>query len=164
MGAVRGLECSGCRETFEGSRLSAVCPECQSPLLAQYDLEALRTRLTADVVGRRPSGLWGWGGLPPAPPPLWREIEAPGGQIHKVNGLIDQAGREASAAAREQGWLDLSTFREVGRVEGKKTMGLELAESLGGELPDVILYPTGGGPGLVGIAKAFRELKVPGGV
>jgi Zn finger protein HypA/HybF involved in hydrogenase expression len=53
MGAVRGLECSGCRETFEGSRLSAVCPECQSPLLAQYDLEALRTRLTADVVGRR---------------------------------------------------------------------------------------------------------------
>ncbi len=257
MGVLRGLECTGCRAEYEGARLSAVCPACQSPLLARYDLEALRGRLTREVVAGRPSGLWRWGELLPAPEsvgrtlslgegdtPLlpvprlaaelglrsvWvkdegvnptgtfkarglavavaratdqgvsefvlptagnagaalaayaaragarahifapgdaprsilREIEAAGGVVHLVDGLIDRAGREAAAAAEVEGWMDLSTFREVGRVEGKKTMGLELAEALV-DLPEVIVYPTGGGTGLVGMAKAFDELEALG--
>lgn len=257
MGVLRGLECTGCRAEYDGGRLSAVCPACQSPLLARYDLVALQGRLTREVVAGRPSGLWRWGELLPAPEsvgrtislgegdtpllpvprlaaeiglrsvwvkdegvnptgtfkarglavavarashqgisefvlptagnagaalsayaaragarahifapadaprPILREIEAAGGVIHLVDGLIDRAGREAAAAAAAEGWMDLSTFREVGRVEGKKTMGLELAEALG-DLPEVIVYPTGGGTGLVGIAKAFDELEALG--
>lgn len=258
MGVVRGLECSGCRAMFDGDRLSAVCPECQSPLLARYDLDSLRGRLTREIVAARPSGVWRWGELLPASPsvgrtlslgegdtpllpvprlgadlglravwvkdegvnptgtfkarglsvavaraiehgirefvmptagnagaalaayaaraggrahlflpmdaplPIRREIEAAGGEVHLVDGLIDQAGREAAAAAQASSWMDLSTFHEVGRVEGKKTMGLELAEAFDGEGPDVVIYPTGGGTGLVGIAKAYEELEALG--
>ena len=257
MGEPRGLECSGCRAEYGADRLSAVCPVCSSPLLARYDLEALRGRLTPEVVAGRPSGLWRWGELLPAPESLgrtwslgegdtpllavprlaadlglgqvWvkdeganptgtfkarglavavaraghqgvsefvlptagnagaalaayaaragarahifapadapasilREIEAAGGILHLVDGLIDRAGREALQAAAAEGWMDLSTFREVGRLEGKKTMGLELAEALG-DVPEVIVYPTGGGTGVVGIAKAFDELEALG--
>lgn len=87
------------------------------------------------------------------------EVEKAGADLHLVNGLISDAAREASTLARENGWLDMSTFKEPYRVEGKKTMGLELAESFSWELPDVIIYPTGGGTGLVGMWKAFAELE-----
>src|SRR5690606_1245694 len=63
------------------------------------------------------------------------------------------------AGKKEQGWFNVGTLREPGRVEGKKTMGLELAEQLNWQLPDVIIYPTGGGSGIVGLWKAFQELQ-----
>ena len=82
-----------------------------------------------------------------------------GADVHLVDGLISDASREMTAAGKGAGWFDLSTMKEPYRVEGKKTMGFELAEQLSWTLPDVIIYPTGGGTGLVGMWKAFRELE-----
>ncbi|MFD1408953.1 threonine synthase [Kroppenstedtia eburnea] len=76
-----------------------------------------------------------------------------------VDGLIHDAGRIIQDGAEEMGWVSTGTAREPGRVEGKKTMGLELAEQLGWQLPDAVIYPTGGGSGLIGIWKALCELK-----
>lgn len=97
-----------------------------------------------------------------APAVCRQEIEAAGGHLHVVDGLIDKAGEEASAQARRSGWFVISTFREPYRLEGKKTMGFEIAEQMGWELPEVIVYPTGGGTGLVGLWKAFGELEALG--
>jgi threonine synthase len=81
-----------------------------------------------------------------------------GAEVYRVDGLIDDCGRIVAALAGQRGWFDLSTLKEPYRIEGKKTMGLELAEQLGWTLPDAIFYPTGGGTGLIGMWKAFREL------
>ncbi|RCK74834.1 MAG: Threonine synthase [Anaerolineae bacterium] len=92
------------------------------------------------------------------------EVQASGADLHLVDGLISDAAQQASRDAQPfegtpQSWFDLSTFKEPYRVEGKKTMGLELAEQFDYHLPDVILYPTGGGTGLIGMWKAFDELE-----
>ena len=91
-----------------------------------------------------------------------REIALQGASVYRVNGLIDDCGKLVAAGEREVGWFNCSTLREPYRIEGKKTMGIELAEQLGWELPDVILYPTGGGTGLIGMWKAFAELETIG--
>ncbi len=91
-----------------------------------------------------------------------REIQAQGATVRRVRGLIHDCGRLVAAGKEAEGWFDLSTLKEPYRIEGKKTMGLELAEQLGWELPDVILYPTGGGTGLIGMWKAFEELAALG--
>ena len=88
-----------------------------------------------------------------------REIAAQGARVYCVNGLIDDCGAIVGQGAKERGWFDFSTLKEPYRIEGKKTMGLELAEQLGWELPDAIFYPTGGGTGLIGMWKAFDELE-----
>lgn len=93
------------------------------------------------------------------PRPILEEIEQLGGELELVQGLITDAAARVAEGARSQGWFDLSTLREPYRVEGKKTMGYELFEQLGGRLPDVIIYPTGGGTGLVGMWKAFDEME-----
>ena len=90
------------------------------------------------------------------------EVRISGADLHLVEGLISDAGREAGLEAAKHGWFDVSTFKEPYRVEGKKTMGLELAEAFDWSLPDVIIYPTGGGTGLVGMWKAFNELETLG--
>ncbi len=90
------------------------------------------------------------------------ECRVTGAEVVLVDGLISDAARAAGEKARAEGWFDVSTFKEPYRVEGKKIMGYELAESFGWELPDVILYPTGGGTGLVGMCKAFDELEALG--
>ncbi|MFL6799504.1 MAG: threonine synthase [Xanthobacteraceae bacterium] len=90
------------------------------------------------------------------------EIALQGASVYRVNGLIDDCGKIAAEAAKRRGWFDTSTLKEPYRIEGKKTMGLELAEQLGWEVPDVILYPTGGGTGLIGMWKAFAELEAIG--
>jgi threonine synthase len=82
-----------------------------------------------------------------------------GAEVELVDGLISDAARLAGEKARLEGWFDVSTFKEPYRVEGKKVMGYELAEAFGWQLPDVIVYPTGGGTGLVGMWKAFAELE-----
>ncbi len=91
-----------------------------------------------------------------------REIAAQGARVYRVNGYIDDCGKLVGQGAKERGWFDLSTLKEPYRIEGKKTMGLELAEQLDWELPDVIFYPTGGGTGLIGMWKAFAEMEALG--
>jgi len=88
-----------------------------------------------------------------------REIGMQGAEVFLVDGLIDDCGRLVSEGEREVGWFNCSTLREPYRIEGKKTMGIELAEQLGWQLPDVIFYPTGGGTGIIGMWKAFAELE-----
>src|SRR3954447_12118196 len=87
------------------------------------------------------------------------EAHLAGAHVFLVNGLITDCGRLVREGTERMGWFDVSTLKEPYRLEGKKTMGLELAEQCGWRLPDVILYPTGGGTGLIGMWKAFAELR-----
>ena len=91
-----------------------------------------------------------------------REIAMQGAKVFLVDGLIDDCGRLVGEGEREVGWFNCSTLREPYRIEGKKTMGIELAEQLDWQLPDVIFYPTGGGTGIIGMWKAFAELEAIG--
>ncbi len=91
-----------------------------------------------------------------------REIAMQGGDVWRVDGLIDDCGAIVGEGARQGLWFDFSTLKEPYRIEGKKTMGLELAAQFGWELPDAIFYPTGGGTGLIGMWKAFAELEALG--
>jgi threonine synthase len=90
------------------------------------------------------------------------ECAIAGAKVFLVNGLIDDCGRIVSAGSEKMGWLSVATLKEPYRLEGKKSMGLELAEQCNWRLPDVILYPTGGGTGLIGMWKAFHELRTLG--
>ena len=91
--------------------------------------------------------------------PFIRECELYGAEVTLVEGLITDAGRVAAERGRSLGWYDMSTLREPYRIEGKKTMAYELGEQLGWNFPDWIVYPTGGGTGMVGMWKAFEELE-----
>jgi threonine synthase len=91
-----------------------------------------------------------------------REIAMQGAQVFLVDGLIDDCGKLVAEGEKTLGWFNCSTLREPYRIEGKKTMGIELAEQLGWEVPDVIFYPTGGGTGIIGMWKAFAELEAIG--
>ncbi|HEY3997728.1 MAG TPA: threonine synthase [Candidatus Xenobia bacterium] len=244
---LTGLECSACHQRQTPDRLHNLCPHCQKPLLARYDLErAAQTLRLGDMAGR-PASMWryrevmparrplslgeGWtpllpvrdyphllvkdealnptgsfkarglsaavsmavelgakglvipsagnaagamsayaaqAGLPahvfmPAdvPAPFRIECEVLGATVTLVDGLITDCGARARAAAQEHGWFDVSTLKEPYRVEGKKTLGYELFEQLG-RLPDVVIYPTGGGTGMVGMWKAFQEMEAMG--
>ena len=91
-----------------------------------------------------------------------KECTITGAKLFFVDGLISDAGGIVARAVKKYGWFDASTLKEPYRIEGKKTMGLEIAEQFGWRVPDVILYPTGGGVGIIGIYKALRELQVMG--
>lgn len=93
------------------------------------------------------------------PAPILEEIAALGADLQLLDGLITDCGKVVRRGVEEHGWFDLSTLKEPYRVEGKKTMGYELFEQLGGRLPDAIVYPTGGGTGLIGMWKAFDEME-----
>ncbi|MEW6672066.1 MAG: threonine synthase [Thermodesulfobacteriota bacterium] len=98
--------------------------------------------------------------MPKDAPPIPRgECAVSGASLYLVDGLISDAGKIVAKAVAEYGWFDASTLKEPYRIEGKKTMGLEIAEQFDWKLPDVILYPTGGGVGIIGIYKALLELK-----
>ena len=90
------------------------------------------------------------------------ECEAFGAKVIKLNGLISDCGKYVAEHKDREGWYDVSTLKEPYRVEGKKTMGYELWEQFSGKLPDVIIYPTGGGVGLIGMCKAFDEMQEMG--
>lgn len=96
------------------------------------------------------------------PAPILEEIRALGADLQLLDGLITDCGRVVRKGVEEKGWWDLSTLKEPYRVEGKKTMGYELFEQLGFRLPDAIVYPTGGGTGLIGMWKAFAEMEEMG--
>ena len=90
------------------------------------------------------------------------ECHAFGAKVVKLNGLISDCGKYVAEHKDREGWYDVSTLKEPYRIEGKKTMGYELWEQFAGKLPDVILYPTGGGVGLIGMCKAFDEMQEMG--
>ncbi|UUZ80215.1 threonine synthase [Paenibacillus sp. P26] len=114
---------------------------------AAWALYAARAGIRASIV------------MPVGAPLITRnECAVSGANLHLVNGLISDAGKIVGQAVKEHGLYDASTLKEPYRIEGKKTMGLEIAEQLEWKVPDVILYPTGGGVGLIGIYKALREL------
>jgi len=92
------------------------------------------------------------------PPLIVQECMILGAQVYLIKGLINDAGRVVQEGKAQHGWFDMSTLKEPYRLEGKKTMGIELAEDFQWQLPDVIIYPTGGGTGLIGMWKAFAEL------
>ncbi len=98
--------------------------------------------------------------MPRDTPKVFRiECEAYGAHVTLVDGLIDDCGRIVAQRKEAEGWFDVSTLKEPYRVEGKKTMGYEIAEQLGWTLPDVVIYPTGGGTGLIGMWKAWGEME-----
>ena len=97
-----------------------------------------------------------------APAFNWNTCQLAGANVTLVDGLITDAGKIVAQRKAEEGWFDVSTLKEPYRVEGKKTMGFEIAEQLGWQLPDVIIYPTGGGTGIVGMWKGFQELETIG--
>ncbi len=126
---------------------------------------------SAGNAGSAAAAYGAWLGLPvhvflpeETPRAFFQEAAAYGAIIHRVKGHIGDAGarmREMIAAEPEMGWFDVSTLKEPYRIEGKKTMGYELAEQMG-SLPDVVIYPTGGGTGLIGMWKAFDEMEALG--
>jgi len=247
------LTCSGCARTFPKNEILTFCPDCQSTLISNYDLDSVRSKVDRDEFFARPKGMWRWGELlpiqdrenivflgegdtplmtlpnygkvlgltdlwvkdeslnptgsfkarglamavsrakelgitkviiptagnaggamaayaaraglqasifMPKDTPLANIIESRmvGADVVLVDGLISDAAGVAGEKAKAEGWFDVSTFKEPYRVEGKKTMGYEIAESFKWKLPDVIIYPTGGGTGLVGMWKAFNDL------
>jgi len=106
------------------------------------------------------AGLETWVFMPAGAPESNKvQCQAHGANLVLVEGLIDAAGREAQKEGERRGWFDVSTLKEPYRVEGKKTMGLEIAEQFSWRLPEVIIYPTGGGTGLIGMWKGFDELE-----
>ena len=109
------------------------------------------------------AGIESWVFMPEDTPVInQKECLLHGAKVYAVNGLIDDCGRLVREGAEAMGWFDVSTLKEPYRIEGKKTMGLELAEQFDWELPDWIFYPTGGGTGLIGMWKAFAELEAMG--
>jgi threonine synthase len=248
------LECTACGRRHDADQLHNTCTACGKVLYARYDLDALRGKVTKELVAARAKGLWRWHELLPVRSPqhivtlgegdtplleasqlgaligstnLWVKEEGPnptgsfkargvavaisrarelgvrvigmpsagnagsalaayaaraqlravilmpsdaprmnqlecdvfGARLVLVDGLISDAGRLVRGLAPERNWFDMSTLREPYRAEGKKTMGLELAEQCQWQLPDAIVYPTGGGTGIVGMWKAFEELE-----
>ena len=101
--------------------------------------------------------------MPQDVPPFNRNTcQLAGANVTLIDGLITDAGKIVAERKEDEGWFDVSTLKEPYRVEGKKTMGLEIAEQFDWELPDVIIYPTGGGTGIVGMWKVFQELEAIG--
>src|SRR5260370_983320 len=136
---VTHLECA-----MEGDRYPADqvhnLSKAGKPLLVRYDLAGVKKALTREALAQRPADMW-----------RYREMLP----VRKVGKIVSEGKAKA-------GWFDTSTLKEPYRIEGKKTMGLELVEQLGWDVPDVIFYPTGGGTGLIGMWKAFAELEAIG--
>lgn len=253
MSFLSHLECAMCGQELEADRLWNLCPACNKPLLARYDLERASRAVTREAIAGREANLWRYRELLPVrapryalclgegftplvhatrlgqaigfanlfikheglnptgsfkarglavavsrarelgveevaipsagnaagamsayaalagmrayvfmprdtPQPFVAECRALGAEVTLVEGLITDCGQVAAQEARQFGRFDVSTLKEPYRLEGKKTMGYELAEQMGWTLPDVIIYPTGGGTGLIGMWKAFDEV------
>lgn len=253
MNYLLGLKCSQCGKSFASQVVQTWCHECETPFVADYDLDLAGRYLDRDEIRSRPKGMWRWAELLPVfaaenritlgegdtplllqprlaatlglnrvyvkdeslnPTASFKarglatavskalelgiqrliiptagnaggalafyaaragltaliimpsdtpraniiECQTAGAEVRFVQGLISDAGRLAGDLSKSEGWFDVSTFKEPYRLEGKKILGYEIAEAFNWDLPEVILYPTGGGTGLVGMWKAFDEL------
>jgi threonine synthase len=250
------LQCSRptCASTFDHAQRQHLCPQCQAPLLARYDLDVARQTLSRTALAARVHSMWRYEEVLPGATPITLgegmtpllharrlgahlgldrlfikeegqnptnsfkarglsaavtvakalgvdtialptagnaggaaaayaapaalqcvvampadtpaaivlETRACGADVHLIDGLISDCGAFIAAEAPKHGWYEVSTLKEPYRIEGKKTMGYELWEAFDGALPDVIVYPTGGGVGLIGMWKAFDELEEMG--
>ena len=251
------LECSMCGEELDADRIWNLCPRCNKPLLARYNLKQARAAVTPDLIAGREPTLWRYRELLPVrnarnslclgegftplihaarlgrevvferlfikdeglnptgsfkarglavavsrarelgadaisipsagnaagamsayaalagiqshvfmprdvPQPFVAECRALGAEVTLVDGLITDCGQVAAEGVLQFGRFDISTLKEPYRIEGKKTMGYEVAEQMGWTLPDVIIYPTGGGTGLIGMWKGFAEMEEMG--
>ena len=251
------LECSMCGEELDADRIWNLCPRCNKPLLARYNLKQAREAVTPDLIAGREPTLWRYRELLPVrnarnslclgegftplihaarlgrevvferlfikdeglnptgsfkarglavavsrarelgadaisipsagnaagamsayaalagiqshvfmprdvPQPFVAECRALGAEVTLVDGLITDCGQVAAEGVLQFGRFDISTLKEPYRIEGKKTMGYEVAEQMGWTLPDVIIYPTGGGTGLIGMWKGFAEMEEMG--
>jgi threonine synthase len=146
---ARGLAAAVTRATLSGAR-HFVVPTAGNAGIA---LAAYATRAGAQARVYAPAT---------TPRPILEQIRAFGGDLMLLDGHIGDCGIAARLHAANTGAIEVSTLREPYRIEGKKTLGLELAEQLGWKLPDAIVYPTGGGTGLIGMWKAFQELRDAG--
>jgi len=248
MAKIAFLECSKCSARLSEDEPRTICPQDGGPLYVRYDLEALRSRFTREMLAGRVASMWRYAEvLPDAEPvtlgegfkPMLRSRQYPnvfikdeglnptgsfkargmcvavtmahayglkrlavpsagnaasalaayaaaagieahifmphdvpqanlvecrtyGAHVTLVDGLISDCARMLDERKQAEGWFDISSLKEPFRVEGKKTMGYEVAEQLGWELPDAIIYPTGGGVGLIGMWKAFEEMETLG--
>lgn len=257
MSFLSHLECSMCKLELEADRLWNLCPACRKPLLARYNLKAVKHKLPKEELPKRESNLWRYREILPIRNPQYRlslgegftpllqaenlgravnfanlfikeegvnpttsfkarglavavsrayelgvkalsipsagnaagamsayaalaglnayvfmpkdvplpfiaECKALGAEVTLVDGVITDCGKLAAKDVAKYGRFDMSTLKEPYRLEGKKTMGYELAEQMNWKLPDIIIYPTGGGTGLVGMWKAFEEMAALG--
>src|SRR2546426_473757 len=170
---VNHLECAACGLRHEARRLHNLCGECGKPLLVRYDLKRAAAALTKESLPGRGPDLWRYREVLPVEndenvvtlgegfTPLVQASRL-GAQVTLMDGLITDCGAEVARRKDAEGWFDVSTLKEPYRIEGKKTMGYELAEQFDWELPGVIIYPTGGGTGLIGMWKAFDEMEQMG--
>ncbi|MCX6579636.1 MAG: threonine synthase [Candidatus Aminicenantes bacterium] len=254
MNFLTHLECGMCGEILAAQKVWNLCPKCGKPLLARYDLEAVKGAVNPGIISRREPNMWRYQELLPVsdpaniltlgegftplhharrfgkelgfanlyikdeglnptgsfkarglsaaisrakelgitsvsiptagnaggalsayaalggmeahvfmprdvPKPFINECRVLGASVTLIEGLITDCGKAAAEGVKKYGRFDVSTLKEPYRIEGKKTMGLELAEQMNWTLPDVIIYPTGGGTGLVGMWKAFEEME-----
>lgn len=254
MNFLSHLECGMCGKILNKDKIWNLCPECNKPLLAKYDLKRIKRAVTPDMITKRKSNLWRYFELLPisspqfclflgegftplvnatrlgnslgfkklyikdeglnptgsfkarglsvatsrafelgvkevsipsagnaagalsayaaladikayifmpgdVPKPFISECRALGAEVTLVDGLITDCSKAAAKGIKKFGRFDMSTLKEPYRIEGKKTMGYEVAEQMNWTLPDVIIYPTGGGTGLIGMWKAFDEME-----
>ncbi len=146
--------------SFKARGLSAAVSKAQELGIERMAIPSAGNAAGALAAYGARAGIEVWVFIPEdTPEAMKREALVYGAQGGLVRGLINDAGRIVRENADSQGWFDVSTLKEPYRVEGKKTMGFELAEQLNWSLPDALIYPTGGGTGIVGMWKAFEELE-----
>ena len=149
--------------SFKARGLAMAVSKAKSLGLTQLAIPSAGNAATALALYAAAAGLTAHIFMPQDTPAFNKETcQLAGANVTLVDGLINDAGRIVAERKADEGWFDVSTLKEPYRVEGKKTMGFELAEQFAWELPDVIIYPTGGGTGIVGMWKAFAELETIG--
>ncbi|HWO72137.1 MAG TPA: threonine synthase [Dehalococcoidia bacterium] len=149
--------------TFKARGLSAAVSRAKELGVSSIAVPSAGNAAAALAAYAARAGIEAWIYVPRhTPEAMMNECRAYGARIRVVDGLIDDAGRLMREDGAGRGWFDVSTLREPYRAEGKKTMGYEIAQQLGWRLPDVLVYPTGGGTGIVGMWKAFQEMEALG--
>src|ERR1700728_1161816 len=156
---VTHLECAMVGDRYPADQVHNLSKP-NKPLLVRYDLAGVKQALTKDALAQRPPDLWRYRELLPVR--KVSDIVSLGEATTPLIRLPRLAAKIGGEGKAKRGWFDTSTLKEPYRIEGKKTMGLELAEQLGWDVPDAIFYPTGGGTGLIGMWKAFAELEAVG--
>ncbi len=145
--------------TFKARGLAMAVSKAKELGLRQLAIPSAGNAASALAAYAAAGGLEAYVFVPDDTPPLIiQECVILGAHVYLIKGLITDAGRVVQEGKARHGWFDVSTLKEPYRLEGKKTMGIELAEDFGWQLPDVVIYPTGGGTGLIGMWKAFDEL------
>ena len=149
--------------SFKARGLAMAVSKAKSLGLTQLAIPSAGNAATALAVYAAAAGITAHIFMPQDTPAFNKETcQLAGANVTLIDGLINDAGRIVAERKEREGWFDVSTLKEPYRVEGKKTMGFELAEQFAWELPDVIIYPTGGGTGIVGMWKGFAELEAIG--